>query len=81
MTKALAFTRSATKSLRSLPRKDAQAIIAKLEAYARGEREDVVRLVGTDMLRLRHGDWRAAFEETRTEIIVLAVAHRREAYR
>jgi len=31
--------------------------------------------------RLRHGDWRAVFEETVTAIDVLIVRHRREVYR
>jgi mRNA-degrading endonuclease RelE of RelBE toxin-antitoxin system len=40
-----------------------------------------LRLAGSDMLRLRHGDWRAVFEDTREQIIVHFIGHRREIYR
>jgi mRNA interferase RelE/StbE len=79
--KAITVLRSASKALVTMPKKDALAITSKLRAYAGGEKQDVVRLSGSAFLRLRHGDWRAVFEETETEIIVHAVAHRREVYR
>lgn len=79
--KTLTFSRSAAKALRAIPKKDAQALIAKLTAYADGEPQDVSMLKGSSYRRLRHGNWRAVFEETATEVSVLAVANRREAYR
>ena len=81
MAKAVVLAVSAAKSLRTVPPKDSAAILSKLESYARGERQDVVKLVGSPLRRLRHGAWRAVFEERKNEIVVLAVSHRRDAYR
>ena len=79
--KTVTVLRSAKKALAAMPTKDALAITAKLRGYAAGEQQDVVRLTGSTFLRLRHGDWRAVFEESEVEITVHAVAHRREIYR
>ncbi|WP_428548836.1 type II toxin-antitoxin system RelE family toxin [Roseiarcus sp.] len=32
-------------------------------------------------MRLRVGDWRIIFDVRRAEIVILAIAHRREIYR
>jgi len=58
----IAYTKVARKGLKTMPVKDRTALIAKLEAYAATGEGDVKRLVGSDYLRLRHGDWRAIFE-------------------
>lgn len=79
--KALTFTNVALKSLRKMPLGDSEALLAKLKSYAAGERQDVVKLQGSDGHRLRHGNWRALLSVTDTEIIVGAIEHRREAYR
>jgi mRNA interferase RelE/StbE len=79
--KTVTITPTAMKSLRDIPKHDRTTIIAKLEAYAIGQRQDVVRLKGLTSLRLRHGDWRVIFDETATTIDVLMISHRREAYR
>ncbi len=73
--------RQAAKDLRSMPEKDAAAVLDKLEAYAASGVGDVVELKGqTGTFRLRHGDWRAIFEIV-GHVLVLRVAHRREVYR
>ena len=79
--KTLLFTRGALKSLRKMPRRDSQAILAKLKSFARGEEQDIVKLQGSEGYRLRHGDWRALFVLSENEITVAAIEHRREAYR
>lgn len=79
--KAVSYTRTAIKALKSLPAKDRDAIMDKLDGYAAGHRQDVVALKGTDFLRLRHRDWRAVLEEDAETITVLDVAHRRDVYR
>ena len=79
--KAVSYKRSAVKALRSVPAKDRKAIIAKIEDHAAGGKQDVTVLVGTALVRLRHGNWRAVFEESDDEIMVMAVAHRRDIYR
>lgn len=73
------FSKSATKSLRGMPRKDADAMIAKLELYASSGSGDVVKLLGEPFHRLRHGNWRAIFEID-GDILVVRIAHRREVY-
>jgi mRNA interferase RelE/StbE len=79
--KTLNLTRTAIKDLKSIPPRDRQALMAKLESYAAGEPQDVVALKGSNFLRLRHGAWRAIFAETESAITVATVLHRREAYR
>jgi mRNA interferase RelE/StbE len=79
--KRVTVLRSARKALAAMPSRDALAITAKLRSHGAGEKQDVTRLAGSTFLRLRHGDWRAVFEESEIEIIVHAVAHRREIYR
>lgn len=79
--KTVSYTRTAIKALKSIPAKDRDAIMDKMDAYADGRPQDVVALKGSDFLRLRHGDWRVVFEEGAEAITVLDVAHRREVYR
>jgi mRNA interferase RelE/StbE len=43
-------------------------------------RNQIKRLKGDPSPRLRVGDWRIIFELRRGEIVVLAIAHRREIY-
>jgi mRNA interferase RelE/StbE len=43
-------------------------------------RNQIKRLKGDPSMRLRVGDWRIIFELRRGEIVVLAIAHRREIY-
>ena len=76
----IAYTNAARKGLKKMPAKDRAALIAKLEAYAATGEGDVKRLVGSDYLRLRHGDWRAIFE-VEDGVLVIRVAHRREVYK
>ena len=80
--KAITYSRRALKLLRSMPRKDAELLLAKMESYAvSGRSQSVTKLVGSGMLRLRQGDLRAIFEETESEIVVQAIGNRREIYR
>ena len=79
--KAVSYTRTAIKALKKMPAKDRNAIMAKLDSYAAGGVEDIVALKGSDLFRLRHGNWRAIFEEDGTVIAVLKIANRREVYR
>ena len=44
-------------------------------------RNQIKRLKGDVAMRLRVGDWRIIFDLRRGEIVVLAIAHRREIYR
>lgn len=73
------ISRTAQKALRRMPGKDAAALIGKLESFAATGEGDVKKLVGAPYYRLRHGDWRAIFE-IEGNLLVLRIAHRREAY-
>lgn len=79
------FTRSALKELAGIPAKDRSRIRQSIEALATDAPGlDVKKLQGaTDEYRLRVGDWRVLFvkEADRLIIIIIAVRHRREAYR
>lgn len=79
--KSLIYTRTAIKALKAMPAKDAKAIRAKLANYAAGGHEDVKALKGSDLYRLRHGNWRAVFAQDGTVIDVLDIAKRGEIYR
>ena len=80
--KALTYTRTAIKALRKMPKKkDSAAIQAKLADYAAGGKQDVKALQGSDMLRLRQGNWRAVFTDDGLVVAVLNVAKRGEVYR
>jgi mRNA interferase RelE/StbE len=79
--KALTYTRTAIKVSRKMPKKDSAAIQAKLVDYAAGGKQDVKALPGSDMLRLRHGNWRAVFTEDGLVVAVLDVARRGGVYR
>lgn len=79
--KAVTYTRTAIKALRKIPAKDRDAIMDKVKAYAQTGMGDVKALQGTDMYRLRHGNWRAIFTQDGTVLDVLNVAKRGEVYR
>jgi mRNA interferase RelE/StbE len=79
--RAVSYTRTAIKALKTLPVKDRDALMTKIDAFAAGGAADVAALQGSDLFRLRHGHWRAVFAQTEAEITILDVAHRREVYR
>ena len=71
---------SALKALNQMPAKVRDAIKAKLALYAENGTGDVIKMVGTDEWRLRHGQWRAVFV-IEDGILVIRIAHRRKVYR
>jgi mRNA interferase RelE/StbE len=74
--------RYANDALRALRKHRTQAafITAKIERYAETGAGDVAKLVGQPASRLRAGDYRVIFQETATEISVLAIGARGEIY-
>lgn len=78
--KTVSYTRTAIKALKRMPARDRDAILDKMDRFAAGGKEDVKPLKGSDLWRLRHGDWRAIFSQDGTVIAVLQVANRREVY-
>jgi mRNA interferase RelE/StbE len=82
MRKTVLILPAAAKSLRR-HRTDAERILAKIEAYAEDPAafaNNVKTLVGTAAMRLRIGDYRVLFEETKSEIIVTRIGPRGSIY-
>jgi mRNA interferase RelE/StbE len=79
--KAITYSPAAVRALRKLPAGVRRRIVAKLRAYAASGAGDVKALAGSDLVRLRVGDYRVIFIESATEITVGRIGHRRDVYR
>ena len=76
--------RSAAKVLDGLPSKDGLRLLARIQALADDPRPaGAVKLSARDRYRLRQGDYRILYdiEEHVLRVLVVVIAHRREAYR
>ena len=83
MVRKVAYSSEALKSLRRIPRNDAQRIRDKIEQYAvdpPSQANNVKKLRGRDGLRLRVGDWRVIFDEDEDGIRVLVIGPRGSVY-
>ena len=83
MAKKIAWTEQAKADLRAIDRNTALHILHVLTRYLATGEGDVKRLQNVEPpeLRLRCGNYRVRFHDLGDSIIVLAVKHRREAYR
>ncbi len=81
MNKTLVLTPEATRGLDRLSDDMAERIVEALYRYALTGAGDVKSLKGSDLARLRVGDYRVLFRESGDRLILAAIAHRREAYR
>ena len=82
--KTVRYSRAALKSLKAMPRKDAQAMMSKIADVAanpHAPRGFLKPLTGRTGFRLRQGDWRAVLVIDGDDLVVEAVANRREVYR
>jgi len=82
----LVISPAAVKALRKMPRKEADALLTRLEAVSEasfGTHPWARRPLGADGFRIRQGDWRAAYRIDREtqEMMVDHIDHRREVYR
>jgi len=78
------YTDDALKDLKTIGHVAASRVTAKVAAYAAAPlafANQVKKLQGKDILRLRVGDYRVLFTEDGTILRVLRVGHRREIYR
>jgi mRNA interferase RelE/StbE len=76
--------RSAAKELEAVPKKDRKKLVAKIRGLATNPRPSgSEKLAGADKYRIRHGDYRVLYEidDATIVVVVVRVAHRREAYR
>jgi mRNA-degrading endonuclease RelE of RelBE toxin-antitoxin system len=83
MEKKIAWTDQAKADLRAIDQATALRILHVVARYLATGEGDVKRLqdVEPPELRLRAGDYRVRFHDRGDSIVVLAVKHRREAYR
>jgi mRNA-degrading endonuclease RelE of RelBE toxin-antitoxin system len=83
MAKKVEWTEPAKADLRAIDQPTALRILHSLARYAATEEGDVKRLQNVEPpeLRLRIDNYRVRFHELGDSIMVLAVKHRREAYR
>ena len=76
--------RSAQKEIQSLPKKDAQRIISKIQTLAEDPRgSDSKKLSAQERYRVRVGQYRILYEihDLVLLIMIVRVAHRKKAYR
>lgn len=82
---SVVFARSARKELQNLDPQVARRILKQIEALVVNPRPSgVVKLEGaTDLWRVRVGEWRVVYRisDRDRSVDVIAVRHRRDAYR
>lgn len=83
MGKKIAWTEQAKADLRAIDQTTALRILHVVARYLSTGEGDIRRLqdVEPPELRLRAGNYRVRFHDLDDSIVVLAVKHRREAYR
>lgn len=82
---SVSYERPAEKELLTLPAAVVQRIYPRIEALASNPKPPGSQKVqvGTDLWRIRVGDYRVLYrvEEEEMEVVVVSVKHRKEAYR
>ena len=81
---AIEFLPSAAKELAKLDRGVQRRIAVRINRLASDPRGDAIKLRGADDIwRARVGDYRILYriEDSRMLVLVIRIAHRREAYR
>lgn len=76
--------KSAAKEIAHLPRKDTQAVLARISALAENPRPpDCKKLSAQDRYRIRCGDYRILYsiEDDILIVYIVKVGHRKEVYR
>lgn len=80
----LRFKKSVAKDLRPFPKQDIKRILQRIRALADDPRPPgCEKLSGQERYRVRQGHYRIVYEieDSRLTVLVVKVAHRREAYR
>jgi mRNA interferase RelE/StbE len=80
----LVFKKSVAKDLRPLPKQDVKRILQRIRSLADDPRPvGCEKLSGQERYRVRQGVYRIIYEieDTRLVVLIVKVAHRREAYR
>jgi mRNA interferase RelE/StbE len=79
--KRVDYTKAASKVLDRMQPKRRDAIRSKVDAFARGERVDVKKLTGSQLLRIRVGDDRVIIDEQTMLVLVVEVGPRGGIYK
>jgi mRNA interferase RelE/StbE len=80
----ISFKKSVAKDLRSIPSKDIERILERIEALVDDPRaEGCIKLSGKERYRVRQGVYRILYEIEDEELVVLVVkvAHRSYVYK
>lgn len=83
MTFAVQYTRTALKALKRMPPPDAARVREKVVQYAEAPESlanNVTKLVGSDYLRLRVGNYRVIMLPDGTVLLIVAVGPRGSVY-
>jgi mRNA interferase RelE/StbE len=78
--KRIVYTKLAEKSIGRMQPKRRAAIRAKVDAYARGEKVDIKKLVGTPLYRIRVGQDRVIIDDQGVVVMVLNAGARGDIY-
>lgn len=79
--KPVEYSSLAKKSLSRMQPKLEAAIRAKVDAFARGERVDLKKLVGTSLVRIRVGGDRVIIDERTNLVLVIDAGPRGGIYK
>ena len=81
---SLAFKKSVARDLRSIPNKDVNRILSRINSLQENPRaEGCVKLSNQEKYRVRQGIYRIVYEIQETELVILVVkvAHRAQIYK
>lgn len=84
MSKKIAYSKQAIKTLSKLPTNETARIRAKLRQYSddpASQANNIKKLQGRDAYRLRVGDWRVIFDENDVVIDVIKIGPRGSIYK
>jgi mRNA interferase RelE/StbE len=77
------YRKAAIKSLRKIPKREAERLMKEIDAIAMGESKalDITKLKGREGYRLRMGRWRAIYRTAHNRLTVLRVGPRGDIYK
>ena len=81
--KKVEYTHGARRDLKAIGHVAGAKVVAKVELYAANPAalaNQIKKLNGINLIRLRVGDYRVLFTETGLVVLVAKVGHRREVY-
>lgn len=81
MNRTLIFTTTPDRTFLGLPAIVQESLLRKLYLFGLTGQGDVKRMKGSDLLRLRDGEYRVVFRETVDGLMILGAGHRRDVYR